>query len=125
MRGKVDRHEEILGSLKEKVERNSEGVRDVKEKVMRTGDSVREMKGCIQKYVDKIKVLEERVIDQEARGRRNNLLFHGVEENEGEDCVRRVKEMIKTKCKVNGEVVIERAHRTRDLGAMHEILHLA
>ena len=111
IREKVDRHEEILSNLKEKVEGNSRGVREVREKVVRSSESVREMKDCMEKHMDRLRVLEERVIDQEARGRRNNLLFHGVEESEGEDCLKIVKDIVKLKCGVSGDVVVERAHR--------------
>ena len=51
------------------------------------------------------------MIDQEARGRRNNLLIHGLKESEGEDCVSKAKDFFRTECRVNTEVIIERAHR--------------
>lgn len=71
------------------------------DKTVKSGDSVG--------Y--KMKEMESKLIDFEARGRRNNLLFHGILESNSEDCVQLVKNVMKVNCGVRGEVVIERAHR--------------
>ena len=61
--------------------------------------------------VDRVKVLEESAIDQETRSRRNNLLFHGIKKEESEDCLKTVKLLVKEKCGITKDVIVERAHR--------------
>ena len=59
-----------------------------------------------------MKESKRRLIDQEARGRRNNLILFGIQEKEGgeEDCVSRVADLLK---EVGGltNVTIQRCHR--------------
>ena len=70
--------------------------------------------GRVSKLEERLGDQEKKAVDLEARGRRRNLIFHGIEEKEGEkddDCMATVKTIIKQKCKVTKAVVIERAHR--------------
>ena len=63
-------------------------------------------------YKQRMEDLEFRVIDQEARGRRNNLLFHGVDETHREDCLKVAKELLRKSGVPDPEnITIERAHR--------------
>ena len=50
---------------------------------------------CVESVDLKIKEMERKLIDFEARGRRNNLLFHGIAETSNEDCVNLVKNVLK------------------------------
>ena len=73
-----------------------------------------EIKGDIHEFDLKIKSLEYRAIDQEARSRRNNLIFWGIPEaiSADENCETVVKEFLKTNLQVNTEsFIIQRAHR--------------
>lgn len=54
--------------------------------------------------------LREKAIDSEARSRRNNVVMHGVKEEEGEDCKKKLVELLQ-KAGMTGTPVIERAHR--------------
>ena len=73
-----------------------------------------ELKEELSDYKRRVDSLEFRVIDQEARGRRNNLLFHGVAEGHGEDCLKIARDIIRN-CNLSGDVRIERAHRVPPL----------
>ena len=69
-------------------------------------------KAEIVKAHKKIQKLDDKTIDLCARGRRSNLIFHGIsEEGDQENCMAKVKDFIKVKCKVQDDVVIEVAHR--------------
>ena len=108
---KIERQGEEMRGMRKEVEKSAEEMEQVKEKVKRSMETVTEVKKGVDEWKDRVSVLEERMIDQEARGRRNNLLFHGVEESEREDCLKVATDFIKEKCRVSTNVVIERAHR--------------
>ena len=62
------------------------------------------------------KSLKAKLRDLEDRSRRNNLRFDGITESVDETweiSEKKVKELIKEKFKINEDVQIERAHRTR------------
>ena len=89
-------------------------VNHLDQKLSRTVDDVAEIKGDIHEFDLKIKSLEYRAIDQEARSRRNNLIFWGIPEaiSADENCETVVKEFLKTNLQVNTEsFIIQRAHR--------------
>ena len=60
-----------------------------------------------------IEKLGEKIIDLESRGKRNNYIFHGVKEKDGESCKHVVHRLISEHCNIKGSVdqVIQRAHR--------------
>ena len=52
------------------------------------------------------------MIDLEARSRRQNLIFHGIDENQDENCNEKVRKFIKEQLKLNMEnIKMKRAHR--------------
>ena len=61
--------------------------------------------------LERMEMVESQVIDLEARGRRNNLIIHGLEEADDEDCRHVVNDFIDRGCCVDERVVIERVHR--------------
>ena len=70
-----------------------------------------EVKKEVASYSTRLSDIEERVIYLEGRGRRKNLIFMGVKEEEREDCEQVARSVIKEGCKVTESVTIERAHR--------------
>ena len=68
-------------------------------------------RACASDSCAKIRFLEDRSIDQEARSRRNNIVVFGVDETERENCVDIVRKEVLEKCGVRSGEVIERAHR--------------
>ena len=57
------------------------------------------------------KKLKWMAIDSEARGRRSNMVFFGIEESDGEVCEDKIHHFLKTKMKITESVNIQRAHR--------------
>lgn len=66
----------------------------------------------LKSYEDRIKLLEYKSIDIEARARRNNLLFYGFGEERNENCRDKIGRLLCDKFNIQPEnIVIERAHR--------------
>ena len=59
----------------------------------------------------RLRLLEYKSIDIEARGRRNNLIFGGFDESRDEDCTEKIQSFIQDKFDLNYRVAIDRAHR--------------
>ena len=64
-----------------------------------------------------IKQLQYRSIDQEARSRRQNLLFYNIPEERGEDVKHTLSNLIESRLHIPGTVSIQRVHR---LGAARQ-----
>ena len=61
--------------------------------------------------IDRVTNVEHKVVDLEARSRRNNLVFHGVHESPDEECMHVAWDLFDRGCHVDKHVTIERAHR--------------
>ena len=125
----VDAMMELLKTMMKKVERMESRFEKLEETTMKQGEEMAGLKSGMnvmeRKFVqveEKWKEMEDRVIDQEARGRRNNLVFHGLAEREGEswdDSKKVLANLITNELGIKDRVVIERAHRlgSRPTGA--------
>ena len=98
-----------------KVEKSVENVAKEVEMIKKSDKAVKEQNEEVKKdaesYNTRMQDIEEKCIDLEGRGRRNNLIFLGVKEEENEDCREVALSVIKDGCKVTESVPIERAHR--------------
>ena len=66
----------------------------------------------IQSNLKKIKLLEYKSIDIEARSRRRNLIFRGIDGDEpNENCFEKVRDIIFNKLCIEDDMYLERAHR--------------
>ena len=80
--------------------------------VVRSQKRLKAAENVLKSYDDRIKLLEYKSIDIEARGGRNNLLFYGFSEMRNEDCVVKIGDFVCEKFDLRPDaVVIERAHR--------------
>ncbi|XP_065681515.1 uncharacterized protein LOC136095174 [Hydra vulgaris] len=74
-------------------------------------EKVVQIKQCHDKDLN---ILHKKTINLENRSRQNNLRIDGVEEKPNEtwsDCENTVKNIFKKQLKIDGEVIVERAHR--------------
>lgn len=81
---------------------------------LRVDRSVHRDRQHIDENTRRIKVLEYKSIDAEARSRRNNLIFRGVAESSDayENCEQQIKTLLRDKLEVDPDsCVIQRAHR--------------
>lgn len=70
------------------------------------------VEGLMKAHETRIKLLEYRSIDNEARSRRCNLLFKGIREyGIAENCFELVRDFITDKLSISDDMYLERAHR--------------
>lgn len=76
-------------------------------------NTLSETQETVLKHTDRITVLEYKSIDNEARVRRNNLLFKGLAESRNENCVEKILDFLQTELGIGGEgkMYMDRAHR--------------
>ena len=86
---------------------------EIESKLKKQGGDVAKVNDVVSKWDERMTRIEERQIDQEARSRRNNLVFFGVGESGGlkEDTERVIRDVITKKCKMTDKLWIESAHR--------------
>lgn len=79
---------------------------------------VGKVENVITTHEHRIKLLEYRSIDSEARNRRRNLLFKGIREYGGiENCFELVRDFIVDRLNITQDMYLERAHRLGSLKA--------
>ena len=101
---RVNKNEVRLTRVEDCVKDNSEDVATMKENAEKLVKKIDDLEG-------RLLVQEQKSVDLEARGRRNNGIFHGLKEVSGEDCMKTARDFIKTECKVDKTIILERAHR--------------
>ena len=66
----------------------------------------------LNSHEDRVRLLEYKSIDLEARSRRNNILFYGFSESRNENCKSKIIEMVQEELEIDlNESDITRAHR--------------
>ena len=80
--------------------------------VVKQNKRISTIESVISSHEDRIRLLEYKSIDLEARSRRNNLLFYGLKENRLEDCKDIICQFVSVELNVSiNEPDISRAHR--------------
>ena len=103
---------EMIAEVKKKVVGVEEQMRKQTDEVISVRTEVSDVKEEMRVWKEKVEKIEDRVIDQQARSMRNNMVVYGLgEEGENENCERIMKDLIKEKCGVTRDIVIERPHR--------------
>ena len=69
------------------------------------------VENVVRSQHDRLKLLEYRSIDLEARSRRKNLLIKGIPENRRENCFQEVRRIILEELGIERDMYLERAHR--------------
>ena len=104
---------ELKGSVKTfdaRIGKLEVNMTDINQTVKKVDGLERKLKQMEKKERD----LEWRGIENEARSRRNNLLFYGIPESEGEDCDDVIRNIIHSNLRLNPTgLIIQRAHRLR------------
>ena len=118
---KFDMQEKRIDQLEKRLDAQSTEIHSLREKLQKTEDRVVDTEHVVEKSTNSIKAtqnqlkkVDEKAIDQAARSRRGNLIFHGIPETSNEDseaCKRKVKAFIKEHCKLPDNFIIEVAHR--------------
>ena len=112
---KVDSHEVILCELRDKIESNEETTRNIKSQlelsIAEAKNDISSIGAKMQRVADRVSATEAKLIDQEARSRRQNLLFFGVAEKEGENCTKIIEDIIGKLNVSTRKNPLQRAHR--------------
>ena len=72
---------------------------------------VHNMERFLSDYDHRLRVLEYKSIDLEARSRRNNLLFNGIIESRDENCLSRIEQFLSEQLQIDNCPQFPRAHR--------------
>ena len=82
------------------------------EGIVNTHKTVAKIETVVRSQADRIRLLEYRSIDLEARSRRNNLIFHGLAESRRENCTALICQFLKDNFDIDVDVTaINRIHR--------------
>lgn len=65
----------------------------------------------VKNFEAKTQELDTKLNDLEARSMRENLLFYGFKENDGENCEDLILDLIKTKLEIDSNISLDRVHR--------------
>ena len=88
------------------------GLETVFGSVKKQGKQLSEVESVVKSYDDRVRLLEYKTIDLEARSRRNNILFFGISESRSENCKNVVADFLLAHLNTRiTEADINRAHR--------------
>ena len=102
---KINDHDKKFSEVNDKLDQQSG-------ELAATKKCVDEMERQMKAKDVKMRELEWRLVDQEARSRRNNLLFFGAAEKSGEQCADVIRDIVGKELKLDpAGLSIQRAHR--------------
>ena len=87
------------------------GIQNKLDSIIGLKTRIQEIETVVNSHADRLKLLEYRSLDLEARSRRKNLLFKGLPENRRGNCFEEVRHFIHTKLNIDRDMYLERAHR--------------
>ena len=79
--------------------------------ILNLNSKVSKIETVLKSQHDRLKLLEYRSLDIEARSRRRNLLFKGIPEDRRENCFDLARHFISDELKIDRDMYLERAHR--------------
>ena len=111
LRDSVDKMFSMIEKVFSKMEMFEERFVAVEKKIEDQSGDTEVLRQGLVKMEERVLEMEDKLIEQEAYSRRQNLVFHGLKETPGEDCFKIIDDVIKKECRIKENVVIERAHR--------------
>ena len=106
--------EQKLSLILSKVSVNESRVYTIQNKldsILNIKSRVASIENVVKSQHDRLKLLEYRSLDLEARCRRKNLVFKGFPENRHENCFEEIRRFICEKLRIDRDMYLERAHR--------------
>ena len=103
-----------LALILSKLSLNEQRVKSIQhtlDSTLPTKKRVEKIETVIRSHSERIRLLEYRSLDSEARTRRRNLLFKGIPENRNENCFAEARHFIHEKLHIDEDMYLERAHR--------------
>ena len=108
---KVTETEKSSAFLNSEVESTKKKLKNAEEEMKKMSDKCKNFEKLCETMETKTLNLEAKTNDLEARGLRENLLFHGIPETTGENCETLVKDFINEKLLIMQNITLDRAHR--------------
>ena len=90
------------------------GVGSMNARVTTAENNISDINNQMSVNENRLKLLEYKSIDAEARSRRNNLIFRGLSESpdpQSENCEERIQEILRSDLGLEFDPVVQRAHR--------------
>ena len=101
-----------LRSIRGNQEQTNNGMLNFQENFLQIHQKLEQVVNVTNRNTDLLKTLAYKSIDQEARSRRNNLIFWGISENYEENCFSLIREFIKNHLDLDSDrMYLARAHR--------------
>ena len=101
-----------LRSIRGNQEQTNNGMLNFQENFLQIHQKLEQVVNVTNRNTDLLKTLAYKSIDQEARSRRNNLIFWGISENYEENCFSLIREFIKNHLDLDTDrMYLARAHR--------------
>jgi regulator of replication initiation timing len=114
MNSKLDVLSREMQTISETVNTLQTELKDTKEQVSVLLEENLVLRETVNSLTDRMCMLEKQSDNLENRSRRNNLLFYGLEKQEGEtnvDCEETIRELCTDKLELVDDIVFERVHR--------------
>lgn len=90
---------------------NRSTMKSIDDRYLQLDSKVDEAITCLRSHDSELKLLSYRSIDNEARQRRNNLIFGGHDESRDENCTVTILNFLQNTLGIDDVIPIERAHR--------------
>ena len=111
LNGKMDT---LSTKLNEKIDGLNTEVQKLRSETKECNDRINSLEDTNRQLNEKIDKLESKLDYQQGQSKRDNLIFHGIEQSENEtweESENKIKHFIKNKLNIEDHVDIERAHR--------------
>ncbi len=113
---KMDEHDNKFNEVNKRLDKQGSDVAQTKK-------ALEAMEKKVSSVDVRLKEIEWKAVEQEARSRRNNLLFFNVPESENENCMDVVSKIIKDKLGLTQRIPLQRAHRLGPVKSQGQIGH--
>ena len=101
-----------LRHIRENQEQTNNGMLNFQDNFLHMHQKLEQVVQVTNRNTDLLRTLAYKSIDQEARSRRNNLIFWGISENYDENCFSLIREFIKNHIDLDADrMYLARAHR--------------
>ena len=118
---RMEDNEKAFDFMNKEFETNKHELMTTKNKLKEINGDLKVRNEKVEKEIDQFKtkneILENKIDDLEYRSLRENLLFHGIQEEAQENCEGKVQELINTHLNISANITFDRVHRLGRRGA--------
>ena len=102
-----------VDKMLDRLENNEKAVEDLRVEVGKQTTVTQHMGSDLSAFNTILEAMGEKIIDQDARSKRNNMIIHGIPESEPDPrkCENLVLGFFRDQCGLSGQINVQRAHR--------------